>query len=165
MLSWPRCIRHSEIFMEGYRTWEGRGGKNERKKERNETGVLFSGRKVGRCGGRRSRSYYYRFLAITIMSRSREGEVGEGGTKMNPRGESREAAERGRERACKSPSAPSAQSGVCHRFNRAAERSPSECKTCTAPWGVSVGRVGTCQLIWANESSIPGTILLVSYRK
>ena len=32
-LCFPRCIRHSEIFMEGYRTWEGSGGKNEREKE------------------------------------------------------------------------------------------------------------------------------------
>ena len=70
---------------------------------------------------------------------------------MNPRGGSREAAER----ACKSPSAPSAQSGVCHRFNRAAERSPSECKTCTVPWGV-----GACELIWVDEEDITVTILM-----
>ena len=49
--------------MEGYGTWEGSGGKKE-------TGVLFSGRKVGCCGG--GGGYYYCFLAITIMSRSRE---------------------------------------------------------------------------------------------
>ena len=46
---------------------------------------------------------------------------------------SREAVGREREPVNLPPS--STQSGVCHRFYRAAERSPSECKTRTACWG------------------------------
>ena len=88
----PLCsIRHSEIFMEGCRTWEGSGGKRK-------TGVLFSGRNLGCCGRGGGCSYYNCFLAITIMSPRREvGRFEDEPTR------SIERSCRERKRACKSP--------------------------------------------------------------
>ena len=80
-----RCTRHSEIFMEGYKTWEG-SGEGERRKEGRSGSFIF-----------RAKSWLLRLLLLLFGNNNYESKRRE--RKRNPRGEERDGR---RERACKS---------------------------------------------------------------